>query len=121
MKKVSEKRSTVRSLYRMQLELEDIQRNKKPAVLLNIDLEKAFDSVWVDGKVSAYPEFPQNFCCDRGASANLALIADVIFWGKIAPVKTSISIEMRLIRFLNVCDHFQNFECSSNSKIFSKT
>ena len=44
-----EKRSTVRSLYRMQLELEDIQRNKKPAVLLNIDLEKAFDSVWIDG------------------------------------------------------------------------
>ena len=33
----------------MQLELEDIQRNKKPAVLLNIDLEKAFDSVWIDG------------------------------------------------------------------------
>ena len=44
-----EKRSTVRSWYRMQLELEDIQRNKKPAVLLNIDLEKAFDSVWIDG------------------------------------------------------------------------
>ena len=32
----------------MQLELEDIQR-KKPAVLLNIDLEKAFNSVWIDG------------------------------------------------------------------------
>ena len=46
-----EKRSTVQSLYRMQLELEDIQRNKKPAVLLNIDLEKAFDSVWIDGLV----------------------------------------------------------------------
>ena len=44
-----EKRSTVRSLYRMQLELEDVQRNKKPAALLKIDLEKAFDSVWIDG------------------------------------------------------------------------
>ena len=44
-----EKRSSVRSLYRMQLELEDIQRNKKPAVLLNIDLEKAFESLWIDG------------------------------------------------------------------------
>ena len=44
-----EKRITVRSLYRMQLELEDIQRNKKPAVLLNIDLEKAFEIVWIDG------------------------------------------------------------------------
>ena len=44
-----EKRSTVRSLYRMQLESKDFQRKKKPAVLLNIDLEKAFDSVWIDG------------------------------------------------------------------------
>ena len=44
-----EKRSTVRSLYRMQLEVEDIQRNVKPAVLLNTNLEKAFDSVWIDG------------------------------------------------------------------------
>ena len=43
------KRSTVRSLYRMQIELEDIRRNKKPAVLLNIDLDEAFDSVWIDG------------------------------------------------------------------------
>ena len=33
----------------MQLELEGIQRNKKPAVLLNIDLEEALDSVWKDG------------------------------------------------------------------------
>ena len=44
-----EKRSTVRSLYRMQLELEDVQRNEKPAALLKIDLEKAFDSGWIDG------------------------------------------------------------------------
>ena len=44
-----EKRSTVRSLYRMQLELEDIQRIEKTAVLLNIDFEKAFDSGWIDG------------------------------------------------------------------------
>ena len=44
-----EKRSTVWFLYRRQLELEDIQRNKKPAVLLKIDLEKTFDSVWIDG------------------------------------------------------------------------
>ena len=44
-----EKRSTVRSLYRTQLELEDFQRNKKPAVFLNIDLQKAFDIFWRDG------------------------------------------------------------------------
>ena len=33
----------------MQLELEDIQRDKKPLVSVNIDLEKASDSVWIDG------------------------------------------------------------------------
>ena len=44
-----EKRSTLRFLYRMQLELEDIQRNKKPAGLLNIDVEKAFEIVWLYG------------------------------------------------------------------------
>ena len=43
-----EKRSTVRSLYRMHLELGDIQRNKIPSVLLNIDLDKAFDNVWIE-------------------------------------------------------------------------
>ena len=44
-----EKRSSVRSLYRMQLEIEEVQRTKTCGALLNIDLEKAFDSVWVDG------------------------------------------------------------------------
>ena len=44
-----EKRSSVRSLYRMQLEIEEILKTKTCAALLNIDLEKAFDSVWVDG------------------------------------------------------------------------
>ena len=44
-----EKRSTVRSVYREQLELENFQRNKKPAVLLKVDLEKDFDSAWIDG------------------------------------------------------------------------
>ena len=44
-----EKRSIVRSLYKMELELEDIQRSKKAAVLLNIDPEKTFDCVWIDG------------------------------------------------------------------------
>ena len=44
-----EKKSTVGFLFRMILELVDIQRNKKPAVLLNIYLENAFDSVWIDG------------------------------------------------------------------------
>ena len=44
-----EKRSSVRSLYRMQLEIEEVLRTKTCGALLNIDLEKAFDSVWVDG------------------------------------------------------------------------
>ena len=29
--------------------LENAKRSRLPTVLLNIDLEKAFDSVWVDG------------------------------------------------------------------------
>ena len=43
------KRSTTRSFYRLHLEMESIKRLKKPSVLLNVDLEKAFDSVFVDG------------------------------------------------------------------------
>ena len=42
-------RSTTRSLYRMLLVLEEEKRSKKPTALLNIDLEKAFDSIWVQG------------------------------------------------------------------------
>ena len=42
-------RSTTRSLYRMHLVLEEAKRSKKPTALLNIDLEKAFDSIWVQG------------------------------------------------------------------------
>ena len=33
----------------MQLEIEKVLRTKTCGALLNIDLEKAFDSVWVDG------------------------------------------------------------------------
>ena len=39
-------RNTVRSLYRLHPNLELM---KTPTALLNIDLEKAFDSVWIDG------------------------------------------------------------------------
>ena len=42
-------RSTTRSLYRMHLVLEEAKRSKMPTALLNIDLEKAFDSIWVQG------------------------------------------------------------------------
>ena len=41
--------STTRSLYRLPLEMESIKRLKKPSALLNVDLEKAFDSVWIGG------------------------------------------------------------------------
>ena len=43
------KRNTTRSLYRLHLMLENAKRSRLPTVLLNIELEKAFDSVWVDG------------------------------------------------------------------------
>ena len=33
----------------MQFEVEEVLRTKTCGALLNIDLEKAFDSVWVDG------------------------------------------------------------------------
>ena len=42
-------RSTTRSLYRMHLLLEEAKSSKKPTALLNIDLEKAFDSIRVQG------------------------------------------------------------------------
>ena len=40
-------RSATCSLYRMHLVLEERKRSKKPTALLDIDLEKAFDSIWV--------------------------------------------------------------------------
>ena len=40
--------STTRSLYQLHLEMESLKRLKKPSALLNVDLEKAFDSVWID-------------------------------------------------------------------------
>ena len=43
------KRNTTRSLYRLHFMLENAKRSRLPTSLLNIDLEKAFDSVWVDG------------------------------------------------------------------------
>ena len=41
--------STTRSLYRLHLVLEEAKRSKKPTALLNIDLEQAFDYIWVQG------------------------------------------------------------------------
>ena len=40
------KHSTSRSLYRLHFE---IKRLKKPSALLNVDLEKTFDSEWIAG------------------------------------------------------------------------
>ena len=44
-----ENRSPERSLYRMQLEIEEVLKPKTCGALLEIDLENASDSVWVDG------------------------------------------------------------------------
>ena len=41
--------NTTRSLFRLHLMLEKAKRSRLPTALLNIDLGKAFDSVWVDG------------------------------------------------------------------------
>ena len=43
------KRNTIPSVYRLHLMLEKAKRSRLLTALLNIDLEKAFDSVWVDG------------------------------------------------------------------------
>ena len=43
------KRNTTRSLYGLHLMLENVKRSRLPTALPNIDLEKAFDSVCVDG------------------------------------------------------------------------
>ena len=43
------KRNTVRSLYGLHLNLEHARITRTPTALSNIDLEKAFDSVWIDG------------------------------------------------------------------------
>ena len=43
------KHSTTRSLYRMHRLLEDVKKSKLRSALFNIDLEKAFDSNWIDG------------------------------------------------------------------------
>ena len=43
------KRNTVRSLYRLHLNLEHARITKTPTALLSIGLEKAFDSVLIDG------------------------------------------------------------------------
>ena len=42
-------KSTTRSLYRLKLEYEIFAREKKKAVLINLDLEKVLDSVWHKG------------------------------------------------------------------------
>ena len=43
------KKNTVRSLFRLKLESDLLKKSKLCAVLINLDLEKAFDSVWHNG------------------------------------------------------------------------
>ena len=42
-------KSTTRSLYQLKLEYEILARDIKKAAPVNLDLEKAFDSVWHNG------------------------------------------------------------------------
>ena len=43
------KKSTTRSLYRLKIEYEILTGDKKKAALINLELEKAIDSVWHNG------------------------------------------------------------------------
>ena len=42
-------KSTVRSLYRLKMECQEVRMSRKSGALLSIDFEKAFDSVWING------------------------------------------------------------------------
>ena len=44
-------KNTLRSLYRLDLECEWARTHEESAALLNVDIEKAFDSVWLDGLI----------------------------------------------------------------------
>ena len=51
------KHSTTRSLYRLHLEMESIKRLNKPSAFLNVDIEKAFDNVWIHGLYNRLNKF----------------------------------------------------------------
>ena len=42
-------KNTTRSLFRLKIEFEIMKKSKLKAVLINLDLEKAFESVWHNG------------------------------------------------------------------------
>ena len=42
-------KSTVRSLYRLKMECQEVKKSRKSGALISIDFEKAFDSVWING------------------------------------------------------------------------
>ena len=42
-------KSTVRSLYRLKMECQEVRMSRKSGALISIDFEKAFDSVWING------------------------------------------------------------------------
>ena len=44
-------KNTLRSLYRLDIECEWARTHEESAALLNVDIEKAFDSVWLDGLI----------------------------------------------------------------------
>ena len=75
-----EKTSTVRFWRGMQLELEVLQRNEKPAVLHIIDLEKAFNNVWIDCLLYKF----QNI----GKTGNLLSIIQAFHSNRLSFIKT---------------------------------
>ena len=47
-------KSTVRSLYRLKMECQEVRMSRKSGALISSDFEKAFDSVWISGLLQNY-------------------------------------------------------------------
>ena len=104
------KRNTVRSLYRLHLNLEHARIMKTPTALLNFDLEKAFDSVWIDGLLYKLRHYHVNgkmfsiirtFLKNREASIELADYLSPAFKIDLGVPQGSVLSPLLFVIFLN--------------------
>ena len=99
------KRNTVRSLYRLHLNLENSKLMKTPTALLNIDLEKAFDSVWIDGPLYKLRHYKINgkmfFLKNREAFIELSDFRSSMFKIDIGVPQGSVLSPLLFVIFLN--------------------